>query len=74
VGAGSDDERGWAGLLRDPLIRLVMRSDGVSEAAMIAVMEQLRSSLAGREAQVRQLERRPRPARFRRCPACLAVS
>ena len=37
MGAGSDDERRWAELLRDPLIRLVMRSDGVSEAAMIAV-------------------------------------
>jgi hypothetical protein len=38
-------------MLRDPLIRLVMISDGVTEEAMIAVMEQLRQSLAARQRQ-----------------------
>ena len=36
-------------LLRDPLIRLVMESDGVTEQEMIAVMDQLRRALAARE-------------------------
>ena len=35
-------------LLQDPLVRLVMQSDGVTEQAMIAVLEQLRRSLAAR--------------------------
>ena len=74
MGAGSDDERRWAELLRDPLIRLVMRSDGVSEAAMIAVMVQLRSSPAVRDAQLRPRGRRVRPAPFHRCSACLRAS
>ena len=74
MGAGSDYQRRWAELLQDPLIRLVMRSDGVSEAAMIAVMEQLRSSPAVRDAQLRPLGKRPRPAPFRRCSACRRVS
>ena len=44
---GSDD------LLRDPLIRLVMDSDGVTVEAMIGVMQQLRHALASRDRQAR---------------------
>ena len=51
--AGSDDEMWFTGLLRDPLIRLVMRSDGVTEQEMIAVMDQLRRSLAARDDRMR---------------------
>jgi hypothetical protein len=36
-------------LLRDPLIRLVMESDGVTEPEMIALMDQLCRALAARE-------------------------
>jgi hypothetical protein len=43
------DEVGFDSLLRDPLIRLVMKSDGVTEQEMIAVMEHLRCALAARE-------------------------
>jgi len=39
-------------MLRDPLIRLVMDSDGVTELEMIAVMDQLRHALAAREARM----------------------
>ena len=46
---GSDHENRVATLLRDPLIRLVMISDGVTEQAMVVVMEQLRQSLAARQ-------------------------
>ncbi|MGA8198180.1 MAG: hypothetical protein WB902_33010 [Acetobacteraceae bacterium] len=49
VCVGSDHENRVATLLRDPLIRLVMISDGVTEQAMVAVMEQLRQSLAARQ-------------------------
>jgi hypothetical protein len=48
----SDDEAGFCSLLRDPLIRLVMDSDGVTEQAMIALVEQVRWSLAARERQM----------------------
>ena len=47
--AETRDEAGFDSLLRDPLIRLVMKSDGVTEQKMIAVMDQLRRSLAARE-------------------------
>ena len=50
--AGSDDEAGLNSLLRDPLIRLIMDSDGVTEQAMIALVEQVRRSLAARERQL----------------------
>ncbi len=40
-------------LLRDPLIRLVMDSDGVTEQAMIGVLEHLRIALAVRKQHVR---------------------
>jgi hypothetical protein len=46
-----DDNSALAILLRDPLIRLVMNSDGVTENAMIAVMDQLSRSLAARKSQ-----------------------
>jgi hypothetical protein len=36
---------GW---LKDPLIRLVMRSDGVTEEAMLALLMQIRRSLMAR--------------------------
>ena len=39
--AGSDDQGDLASLLRDPLIRLVMNSDGVTEQDMSDLMEQL---------------------------------
>ncbi len=48
VCVGLNDDEVLTSLLRDPLIRLVMRSDGVTEQAMIAVLEQLRRSLAAR--------------------------
>jgi hypothetical protein len=47
--AGSDDDVVLTGLLRAPLIRLVMESDGVTERAMIALVERVRQSLAARE-------------------------
>jgi hypothetical protein len=37
--SASKYERGVIGLLQDPLIRLVMDSDGVTEQAMIAILE-----------------------------------
>jgi hypothetical protein len=48
VCVGSNADEVLTGLLQDPLIRLVMQSDGVSEQAMIAVLEQLRRSLSAR--------------------------
>lgn len=46
----SDDAMRFPWLLHDPLIRLVMKSDGVTEQEMIAVVDQLRRSLTAREA------------------------
>ena len=40
--AGSDHETTFLSLLRDPLVRLVMESDGVTEQEMIAVMDRRR--------------------------------
>jgi hypothetical protein len=51
--AESDDRLEFASMLRDPLIRLVMDSDGVTEQEMIAVMDQLRRALAAREGRLR---------------------
>jgi hypothetical protein len=48
VCVGLNDDEGLNSLLRDPLIRLVMQSDGVTEQAMIAVVGQLRRSMAAR--------------------------
>jgi hypothetical protein len=45
----SKNERSVNELLRDPLIRLVMDSDGVTEQAMIGVLEHLRIALAARQ-------------------------
>ena len=45
----SKNERGAIELLQDPLIRLVMDSDGVTEQAMIAILENLRIALAARK-------------------------
>ena len=39
-------EFGLANLIRDPLIRLVMKSDGVTEQAMMALIHQVRDALA----------------------------
>jgi len=60
--ARSSSSDGWTSLLADPLIRLVMASDGVTEQAMIALIDQLRRSLAARA-------RRAEPPRHvERCP------
>jgi hypothetical protein len=70
--ARSDDESAFLELLRDPLIRLVMYSDGVTEQTMIAVMEGLRRALAVRECQTHAAtdapirQRRPQPPLARR--------
>jgi hypothetical protein len=45
VAVGSDAEFGLANLIRDPLVRLVMKSDGVTEQAMMALIHQVRRSL-----------------------------
>ena len=47
--AGQNDVMRFPDLLRDPLIRLVMKSDGVTQSEMIALMDQLRRALAARE-------------------------
>lgn len=48
--AGWNDDDDWDDdVLRDPLIRLVMQSDGVTEEVMIGVMQRLRHDLAARE-------------------------
>jgi hypothetical protein len=44
-----EDKIGLANFLRDPLIRIVMNSDAVTEDAMIAIMDQLSRSLAARK-------------------------
>ena len=49
----SKNERSVNELLRDPLIRLVMDSDGVTEQAMLGVLEHLRIALAARKQHVR---------------------
>jgi hypothetical protein len=51
--AGQNDEMRFPDLLRDPLIRLVMESDGVTEQEMNGVMDQLRRALAARECRLR---------------------
>lgn len=38
----SDDDGGFESMLHDPLIRLVMDSDGVTDEVMIALINQLR--------------------------------
>jgi hypothetical protein len=56
MSAGLDDEVNFASLLRDPLIRLAMDADGVTEQDMIAVMNQLRRSLKAREGDMRSVK------------------
>jgi hypothetical protein len=68
VCAGLDGKEGVRGLLRDPLIRLVMSSDGVTEQAMIVLLDQLRQSLAERG------EHTAMPTRRRRSGAERAIS
>ena len=51
--AGQDDGMRFPDLLQDPLIRLVMESDSVTEQEMIAVMDQLRRALTEREGRMR---------------------
>ncbi len=43
ISAGWDSQI-WLDLLRDPLVRLVMDSDGVTEKDMIVLFDQLRRS------------------------------
>jgi hypothetical protein len=62
VCTGSDDEV-VTSLLRDPLIRLVMNSDGVTEQAMIALVEQVRRSLVVHERSMGPCRLYPHPRR-----------
>ena len=48
VCAETDCEARFGDLLRDPLIRLVMASDGVTDRDMIALGDQVRRALAAR--------------------------
>jgi hypothetical protein len=48
VCAKADYDMTFASLLHDPLIRLVMLSDGVTEDAMAALMHRVRRSLVAR--------------------------
>ncbi len=64
--AGSDAEFGLANLMRDPLIRLVMKSDGVTEQAMIALMDQVRRSLELRASDVGSVHANPAGSHQRR--------
>ena len=57
--AGSNDRDGFARVLRDPLIRLVMESDGVTEQAMINLLHHLRRSLVARDQAISAHARRP---------------
>jgi hypothetical protein len=49
MGAEWMGAEGCDDLLRDPLIRLIMDSDGVTMEAMIGVMQKLRQALASRD-------------------------
>ena len=58
-----DDARGDHGcidMLKDPLIRLVMESDGVSDHEMMALMERVRWALLSDRRQTAQGESRSR--------------
>ena len=46
---GWNDGMRFPDLLQDPLIRLVMESDGVTEQEMLGVLDLLRRALAARE-------------------------
>ena len=47
--ARANYDEAFTSLLHDPLIRLVMASDGVTEDAMIGLMTQVRQAIAARE-------------------------
>jgi hypothetical protein len=49
MSTGMDDEMRFPDLLRDPLIRLMMERDGVTEQEVIALMGELDRVLAVRE-------------------------
>ena len=68
--AGLDGKKGVRALLRDPLIRLVMSSDGVTEQAMIALLDQLRQSLAERNDWHTTMPVRRRRSQTRRAISC----
>jgi hypothetical protein len=53
---------GFADLARDPLVRLVMASDGVTEAEFVAVLQTAQRAVQARSAVVRgdAAARRPR--------------
>jgi len=70
--SGSD----FIDLARDPLVRLVMASDGVTEAAFVAVMQTARRAMDARAATGRHCDAAPRrPARhLRAVPASLCHS
>jgi hypothetical protein len=53
----------FADLARDPLTRLVMASDGVTEAAFVAVLDTARQAVAARMATAARREPVPRRAR-----------
>jgi hypothetical protein len=44
----TSDTLTMAGMLQDPLIRMVMRSDGVSETDMSALLTRVKDTLAAR--------------------------
>ena len=47
--ARANYDEAFTSLLHDPLIRLVMASDGVTDDAMIDLMTQVRQAIAARE-------------------------
>jgi hypothetical protein len=49
VCARANYDEAFTSLLHDPLIRLVMASDGVTDDAMVDLMTQVRQSIAARE-------------------------
>jgi hypothetical protein len=52
VCAEADCDARFGDLLQDPLIRLVMASDGVTERDMIALRDQVRCALAARASSI----------------------
>jgi hypothetical protein len=52
VCAETDCEAGFGDLVRDPLIQLVMQSDGVTEREMLALRDQVRCALAARTSSI----------------------
>ena len=71
--AGSGDEFGLANLMRDPLIRLVMKSDGVTEQAMIALMDRVRRSLTLRASDVGSVHSSPATSHQHRCAGSAVI-